>query len=432
MTLKRIGRLDEVGNVHGHLLDLSAVELLDFSHHADILGGDEVDGDTLATETTTTTDAVDVVLTVGGKVVVDDQGDLLDINTTSQEISGDQDTGGAGTELLHDKITLTLVHITVHGGDGEVASSELVSEPVDLSAGVAEDDSLGDGDGLIEIGEGVKLPLLLLDSNVELLDTFESKFVLLDENADRVAHELGGDLKDILGHSGGQKNDLGGLRQKLEDVVDLLGETTGKHLVGLVKDEHLHAVGLEEATLDHVVDTARGADNNLRAVLESLHVVADAGTTNAGMALNAHEVTDGNDDLLDLLSQLTSRGQDESLALLQVGVDLLKNGDGESSGLASTRLGLRNNIVALDDGHDGALLDSRRALETVSVNSTEELSAEVHLIEGVDGLIVVGLDLGRLDVLETLVSHDCGFGLGEFLELQAQLRIQECGERWWG
>ena len=70
--------------------------------------------------------------------------------------------------------------------------------------------------------------------------------------------------------------------------------------------------------------------------------------------------------------------------------------------------------------------------EREGLHTTEELSAEVHLIEGVDGLIVVGLDLGRLDVLETLVSHDCGFGLGEFLELQAQLRIQECGERWWG
>ena len=30
--------------------------------------------------------------------------------------------------------------------------------------------------------------------------------------------------------------------------------------------------------------------------------------------------------------------------------------------------------LTLDDGHDGALLDGRRALETVGVDSTEELS----------------------------------------------------------
>jgi hypothetical protein len=47
----------------------------------------------------------------------------------------------------------------------------------------------------------------------------------------------------------------------------------------------------------------------------------------------------------------------------------------------------------LDDGHDGAHLDSRRALETVSVDAAKQLRLEVHLVERVDGLIVVRLDL---------------------------------------
>ena len=213
-------------NVHGHFLDLSAVELLNLSHHADIISGDEVDGNTLTTETTTTTDTVNVVLTVGREIVVDNQGNLLDVNTTGQKVSGDQDTGRSRAELLHDDITLRLLHISVHGRDSEVTSSELIGKPVDLAAGVAEDDGLGDGDSLVQIGEGIELPLLLLDSNVELLDTFEGKLGLLDKDADRVTHELVGDLKDVLGHSGGQKDDLGGLGKELEDIVDLLGETT--------------------------------------------------------------------------------------------------------------------------------------------------------------------------------------------------------------
>lgn len=214
------------GNVHGHLLDLGAVELLNFAHHTDIVSGDEVDGNTLTTETTTTTDTVDVVLTVAGQVVVDDQRDLLDINTTGKKVSGDQHTRRSRAELLHDNVTLGLFHITVHGGDSEVTGSELVGEPVDLSAGVAEDDSLGDGDGFVEIGESVKLPLLLLNGDVELLDTFEGKFLLLDQDADGVTHELGGHLQDVLGHGGGKQNNLGGLREELEDVVNLFGETT--------------------------------------------------------------------------------------------------------------------------------------------------------------------------------------------------------------
>ncbi len=89
---------------------------------------------------------------------------------------------------------------------------------------VAEDDGLRDSDGLVQVGQGVELPLLLLDGNVELLDTLERELVLLDQDADRIAHELGRDLKHVLGHRGRQKDDLGGLREQLEDVIDLLGK----------------------------------------------------------------------------------------------------------------------------------------------------------------------------------------------------------------
>jgi hypothetical protein len=61
-------------------------------------------------------------------------------------------------------------------------------------------------------------------------------------------------------------------------------------------------------------------------------------------------------------------------------------------------------ILTLDDWHDGALLDSRWALETVGVNSTEELGLEVHGIERVDGLIVVGLDLSCWSMLSAPIQ----------------------------
>jgi len=65
--------LDEVGYVERHFLDLSVVELFDLSHRANVVGGDEVDGDSLTTETTGTTDTVDVVLLVRRHIVVNDE-----------------------------------------------------------------------------------------------------------------------------------------------------------------------------------------------------------------------------------------------------------------------------------------------------------------------------------------------------------------------
>ncbi len=93
----------------------------------------------------------------------------------------------------------------------------LLSQPVDLPPRVAEDNGLSDSDGLVEIAKGVKLPFLLLDSDVELFDTLEGQLVPLDENSDGVAHELFGNLQDVGRHGGGEKDDLGVLREKLED-----------------------------------------------------------------------------------------------------------------------------------------------------------------------------------------------------------------------
>ena len=80
---------------------------------------------------------------------------------------------------------------------------------VDLPPCIAEDDSLSDSDSLVEITQRIQLPLLLLHSNIELLDTLEGQLVPLDENPNGVTHELLRHFQHIGRHSGGQQDDLG-------------------------------------------------------------------------------------------------------------------------------------------------------------------------------------------------------------------------------
>lgn len=75
---------------------------------------------------------MNVVFAIGRQIVVDDARDLLYIDTTSEQISGDEYTRRACTELSHDDLTLTLVHVTVHGRHGEVALMHRLCQPVDL------------------------------------------------------------------------------------------------------------------------------------------------------------------------------------------------------------------------------------------------------------------------------------------------------------
>lgn len=82
--------------------------------------------------------------------------------------------------------------------------------------------------------------------------------------------------------------------------------------------------------------TAWSTDNNLGSCLESLHVVPNASTSDTSMAVDRHEVTDGNNDFLDLLSELASGRKNQSLTGLDVGVELLQDGNGKCSGFSST------------------------------------------------------------------------------------------------
>ena len=98
-----------------------------------VLVRDKVDCHSLTTKSTTATDSVDVVLSVGGEIVVDDQRHLLHIDSSGQEIGGDQDSRGSGPEFSHDDVTLLLVHVSVHGGHSEIPLVHLLSQPVDLT-----------------------------------------------------------------------------------------------------------------------------------------------------------------------------------------------------------------------------------------------------------------------------------------------------------
>lgn len=57
-----------------------------------VLGADKGDGQTLRTETTSTTDTVEIGVGITGQIVVDSEVDTLNIDTTTENVSRDTDT----------------------------------------------------------------------------------------------------------------------------------------------------------------------------------------------------------------------------------------------------------------------------------------------------------------------------------------------------
>ena len=60
-------------------------------------------------------------------------------------------------------------------------------------------------------------------------------------------------------------------------------------------------------------------------LLKFSHILTDVGSTNTGVTFDIYVVTEGNDDFLDLLGQLASRGKNEGLSALDGEIYLLED-----------------------------------------------------------------------------------------------------------
>lgn len=110
--LGHVGR--RLDAILGELRHRNFEALLDLLHHLFILGGaDKRDTETLGTETTGTTDTMQVRIGVLWKIVVDSQIDLLDIDTTSKDVSSDTYTLVEVLELLVSLDTTRSKHLQV-------------------------------------------------------------------------------------------------------------------------------------------------------------------------------------------------------------------------------------------------------------------------------------------------------------------------------
>lgn len=188
----------------------------------------------------------------------------------------------------------------MHAGHGEVGLSHLLRQPVDLPTSVAEDDRLRDGEGVVEVAQGVELPLLLLDRDEVLFQALERQLVTFDEDAHGVGHELGGHVKHIVREGGRDDDNLGAGGKVAIHIIDLLAEAAVKQLVGFVENEHFDVARAKVAAPDHVGDATGGARDDVLAIVELADVFADVGAANAGVALHVHVVAEGHDHRLDL------------------------------------------------------------------------------------------------------------------------------------
>ena len=312
--------------------------ILDLLEEPGVTRQHKVDGCSFPTEPTGAADSVDVVFLLLRQLEVDHEADLLHVDAAGEHVRRDQDAHGSRSELLHHDFSLLLVHLTVHAGDDEVLLGHAALELVDPALRVAVDDGLVDVQVGVEVQQDVHLPLLLLDGDVVLVDTFKGQVLLLHEDLGRVPHEVLGQAQNIGRQRRREQANLNVGGQKLEDVLDLALEAAGKHLIRFVQDEELQVVCLQEASLHHVVHAAGCANDDVLALLEDSDVLTHDRATDACMHLDSQVLTDRVHDKGRLHDQFADWRDDQGLCMIASRVNALQCRDCECTSLARSRL----------------------------------------------------------------------------------------------
>lgn len=76
--------------------------------------GNEIDGGSLSTESTRTTDSVEVGLHLSWEVIINDELDLLDIDTSCEKIGRNKDSSGGCSKGIHNLVSVLLLLSAMH------------------------------------------------------------------------------------------------------------------------------------------------------------------------------------------------------------------------------------------------------------------------------------------------------------------------------
>ena len=276
---------------------------------------EEGSGTTSVTGATSTTNAVNVIIDVGGKVEVDDMGDVGDIETTSGDSGGNHDGSVTLTECLKGHFTFSLGSVTMDRRCGVVIGDEEVGENVGHPLGLHEHKSQAT---LRLHGKDVQEDRAL----VRVFNVFDLLGNILGGGANTADGEEDVFLEEILGEDldvareGGAEHEGLALMDtrhvlSLDDTTDLVFEAHVEHAVGLVKNKVTNVGQADTTTLNEINETPRSGTQKIAAPLDLTQLGVDIGTTVDDSRPDPRAVSEFASLVMDLADQFTGGSKDQ-------------------------------------------------------------------------------------------------------------------------
>ena len=291
--------------------------------------------------------------------VVDDVGEVGDVDTPRRHVGGDQELRGAGLDPRHHLLALRLLQLAGDHLHVQPLALQVGTDRRDVLAGVAEDDGGAGAFLLDEVEQRAGLVVVRAGLVQDVGDRGDVVPVVGEEDLLRLLHVAADEALHRVVHRRGEQEGLAVGAGPVEDLADVLEEAHRQHLVGFVEHRELKLLELQVAAPHVIHDAARGSDHDLAAVAQRVLLGAEADAAVDGGDAEVLELRDRGALLRNLDGQLAGGAQHQRAGDVFTGLDLLDHGDAERGRLARPGLGPDEEVLAGEGGIDRERLDGR-------------------------------------------------------------------------
>ena len=348
---------------------------------ADVLRPDERDGGAGAPGAARPARPVDVLLGGLGKVVVDDVGQVRDVDPSRRHVGAHEEAEAPLAGRAHHALAVVLGQVAVQPVGVEPAVLERFGGALRLVARVAEDDGAL---GVLHFEDAHELSDLVASlRHVDVVRDLERPHLVARERDElRLLQVRVREPLDVGGDGGAEEHPLPVLGQGLHDRVELPREAHGEHLVGLVEHEDADLARVERPLPQVVEDPSRRSDHDLRARLERLDLARHRSPAVDGDDLRPPELPDLLHLARHLQRQLAGRTQDERLdALHRSAHEPVDDGQAEGGRLAGARPRLHDQAAPFGRRLEDRELHRRGVLVAHRVDGAAHVGAEGECVE---------------------------------------------------
>ncbi len=354
------------------VVEVQLQRLVDQLPARDVVPVDERDRRTLGARAAGTADPVQVRLLVLGGLVVDDVGHALDVDTARGDVGADQDVHLAVAERAQRLLAGALPEVAVDRAGGEPAALQLLGDVGGRALRTAEDHRQSAALGLQDAGDHLRL-VHVVRAVDELLDVRDRRALVVRCGGTDVRgprHVAAREADDRARHGRREQHGLALGREHVDDLLDVGQEAQVEHLVGLVEDQALDVLQVQLLLAREVQQPARGADDHVDALLQSLHLWFVGPAAIDRRHAHVTDLAGGQQVVGDLGAQLARGDDDERLRGVREGLgggasgldvggdgDALQKREAEAQRLAGAGLGLADDVRAGKGDGERHLLD---------------------------------------------------------------------------